>query len=80
MIFHVLNRGVGRQEIFAKSEDYAGFERVLAHALEAVPVSLLAYCLMPNHWHLLLRPQADGDESSQALAQAGRRCRWRLGR
>jgi len=32
----------------------------MAHALEPVPVRLLSYCLMPNHWHLLLFPQEDG--------------------
>jgi putative transposase len=59
MIFHVINRGVGRRCIFEKKEDYAAFERVLAHALKAEPVDLLSYCLMPNHWHLLLRPGHD---------------------
>jgi len=60
MVFHVLNRGVGRRGIFEKDEDYAAFERVMAHALTAEPVRLLAYCLMPNHWHLLLCPKTDG--------------------
>jgi putative transposase len=54
MIFHCLNRGNDRRELFADNGDYAAFERVLASTLEAVPVRLLAYCLMPNHWHLLL--------------------------
>jgi putative transposase len=60
VIFHVLNRGVGRRNIFSKDEDYAAFERVMAHALSAEPVELLAYCLMPNHWHLLVCPRARG--------------------
>ncbi len=60
MVFHVLNRGVGRWGIFEKDEDDAAFERVMAHALQAVPVRLLAYGLMPNQWDLLVRPQADG--------------------
>jgi putative transposase len=60
ILFHVLNRGVGRRGIFEKEEDYAAFERVMAHALEAVPVHLLSYCLMPNHWHLLVCPQEQG--------------------
>jgi putative transposase len=59
-VFHVLNRGVGRRRIFHEDEDYAAFERVMAYALDAEPVDLLAYCLMPNHWHLLLRPREDG--------------------
>ena len=61
MVFHVLNRGVGRREIFLKEPDYAAFERVMESALSAVPVRLLAYCLMPNHWHLVLWPRKDGD-------------------
>jgi putative transposase len=60
VIFHVLNRGVGRRQIFEKEEDYAAFERVLAHALNAAPLRLLSYCLMPNHWHLLVCPQEEG--------------------
>lgn len=60
VIFHVINRGVGRRGIFEKDEDYAAFERVMAYALAAEPVALLAYCLMPNHWHLLLRPGEEG--------------------
>jgi putative transposase len=60
VVFHVLNRGVGRRRLFHKDEDYAGFERTMELALAAVPVRLLAYCLMPNHWHLLLWPRADG--------------------
>ncbi|HEX4794920.1 MAG TPA: hypothetical protein VH370_14060 [Humisphaera sp.] len=38
VVFHVLNRGVGRRSIFEKDQDYAAFERVMAHALDAVPV------------------------------------------
>jgi REP element-mobilizing transposase RayT len=54
VIFHCLNRGNDRRELFADDAGYAAFERVLESAPEAVPVRLLAYCLMPNHWHLLL--------------------------
>ena len=61
VVFHCLNRGNDRRELFADDADYAAFERVLEAALEAVPVRLLAYCLMPNHWHLLLWPRKDGE-------------------
>ncbi len=54
MVFHVLNRGVGRRGIFQKDEDNAAFERVMAHALTAEPVRLLAYSLMPSRWRLPL--------------------------
>jgi putative transposase len=61
MVFHVLNRGVGRRKIFYKERDYAAFERILESTLEIVPLRLLSYCLMPNHWHLLLWPGKDGE-------------------
>ena len=61
VVFHVLNRGNERRELFEDAGDYDAFVRVLAQSLEHVPVSLLAYCVMPNHWHLVVRPEADGD-------------------
>ena len=61
VVFHCLNRGNDRAEIFSKEGDYAAFEKVMAEVLDLVPMRLLAYCLMPNHWHLLLWPREDGD-------------------
>jgi putative transposase len=64
MIFHVLNRGVARHDLFHRPGDFLAFERILAEALARVPgVQLLAYCLMSNHWHLELLPSADGELS-----------------
>ena len=60
-VFHALNRGVGRQTIFRKPEDFAAFEQVMAEAYERVPVRILSYCLMPNHWHFVLWPRAEGE-------------------
>ena len=60
MVFHVLNRGVGRRTLFHKDEDFAAFERTLESTLRVIPIRVLAYCLMPNHWHLLLWPAAEG--------------------
>lgn len=59
--FHVLNRGVGRRRLFSKDADYAAFEGILAKTLETRPMRISAYCLMPNHWHLVLWPERDGD-------------------
>jgi putative transposase len=56
-IYHVLNRGNGRMRIFHKAADYAAFERVLGEGLKRYAVDLLTYCLMPNHWHLVVRPR-----------------------
>ena len=61
MVFHVLNRGVGRRLLFTKDEDFAAFERVIEETLRTRPMRLCAYCLMSNHWHLVVWPQQDGD-------------------
>jgi putative transposase len=61
MIYHALNRAVARLPLFEKDEDYVAFERVLDEALEKHPTRLLAYAIMPNHWHLLLWPRQDGE-------------------
>ncbi len=61
--YHVLNRGNGRRTVFHKDGDYAAFVRLLREAGERTPVRLLAYCLMPNHFHLGVWPRADGDLS-----------------
>ena len=63
LVYHVLNRANARQTIFESDEDYAAFERVLAQAVVRWDMRLLAYCLMPNHFHLLVWPRDDGDLS-----------------
>jgi putative transposase len=63
-VYHVLNRGNGRRQIFSKDRDYEAFERILDEALQHVPgMRLLAYVLMPNHWHLVVWPRHDGELS-----------------
>ncbi len=61
-VFHVLNRATARRRIFNNDGDYAAFERVLNEALTRVPVRLLCFCLMPNHWHLVLWPKRGADD------------------
>jgi putative transposase len=68
LLYHVLNRGVARLPLFEKPADYAAFQRVLAETLDQFPMRLLAYVLMPNHWHFVLWPRADGDLTAF--------CRW----
>jgi putative transposase len=63
-IYHVLNRGNARQTVFHKDGDYAAFFKLLREASERTPVRLLAYCLMPNHFHLAAWPVGDGDLST----------------
>jgi putative transposase len=57
MLFHVLSRGVGRRTLFHKEEDFAAFERVMAEAHQRVPIRILAYCLLSNHWPFVLWPE-----------------------
>jgi len=54
LAYHVLNRAVGRARLFHKEADYAAFARVLEEAWLRLPTRLLCYCVMPNHWHLVL--------------------------
>ena len=61
MVFHVLNRGVGRRLLFTKDEDFLAFERVVEETLRTRRMRLCAYCLMPNHWHFVVWPERDGD-------------------
>jgi putative transposase len=63
LVYHVLNRANGRRTIFDSPTDFEAFERVLGEAQVVHPVPLLSYCIMPNHWHLVLAPKADGDLS-----------------
>jgi putative transposase len=65
--YHVLNRGNGRRIIFHKDGDFAAFIKLLRQAGERIPMRLLAYCLMPNHFHLVLWPRGDGDLSSYMM-------------
>jgi putative transposase len=60
---HILNRGNGRQEVFHKEADYEAFHRAIAHACIEVPMPVLGYCLMPNHFHLVLQPATAADLS-----------------
>jgi len=59
--YHVLNRGNGQAEVFHKQDDYAAFLRLLPLAVERVPMRILAFCLLPNHFHLVLWPRGDDD-------------------
>jgi putative transposase len=61
--YPALNRGNGRRTVFFKDGDFAAFVKLLRQAGERSPVRLLAWCLMPNHFHLALWPPGDGDLS-----------------
>ncbi len=61
MCYHVLNRGNARAKVFHKQEDYAAFLKLFPQAVERLAMRILAFCLMPNHFHLVLQPHNDGD-------------------
>jgi len=48
-------------ELFAKPQDYAAFMRVFCETIEATAMRVCGFCLMPNHWHLVLCPREDGE-------------------
>lgn len=62
-VYHVLNRANNRANLFSKDKHYLDFLEILKEASEFVPMRILSYCLMPNHWHLVLYPYKDGDLS-----------------
>lgn len=61
MVFHVLNRAVDRKILFESDTDYAAFEKVLTETLAVRPMCICGYSIMPNHWHMVLWPENDGD-------------------
>jgi len=61
LVYHVLNRANAKAALFGTHDDYGAFERVLAEAHQRVAMRTLAYCIMPNHWHLVLWPRGDED-------------------
>ena len=61
MCYHVINRGNARQEVFRKDEDYKAFIKLFNDACGRIAMRMLGYCVMPNHFHLVLWPHSDGD-------------------
>jgi putative transposase len=61
--YHVLNRAVGRGLLFDNAADYAAMERALMQTQARFDMRVVCYCLMPNHWHLVLWPREDGELS-----------------
>lgn len=70
-VFHVMNRSAKQLTLFDRPFEYEMFLRVLAEADSACPIRLLEYCVMPNHWHLLVWPERDD--------QLSRYMRWITG-
>lgn len=58
-VHHVVNRGNRRAVIFHNAGDYQAFVDVLREACAKFDMRLIAFCVMPNHWHLVLWPGED---------------------
>lgn len=69
---HVTQRGNRRQPVFFGDDDYETYRGLLAEGCRAAGVAVWAYCLMPNHVHLILVPR-DADGLRAALGEAHRR-------
>jgi putative transposase len=63
IVYHVLNRANAKMTIFGADGDYHAFEDILDSARQRTGTRLLAYCVMPNHWHLVVWPLAEGELS-----------------
>jgi putative transposase len=61
LVYHVWNRGNAGGQLFVADKDYQAFEYILIEAKMKVDMPILAYCIMPNHWHFVLQPKHDGD-------------------
>src|SRR5487761_1139932 len=78
-VYHVLNRSVGRIALFRRGEDYAAFERVMLDAYERVPMRIVGWCLMKNHWHFMVWPRTDDEVTGYFRALAHTHAmRWRV--
>jgi putative transposase len=60
-IYHVINRGNCRMPIFGKPADYLAFLRLMEQGRQRTGMRILAFCLMPNHWHMVLWPKRAKD-------------------
>jgi REP element-mobilizing transposase RayT len=58
--YHIYNRGVEKRDIFVCDENYRFLLRRIRELLPNYPVTFIAYCLMPNHYHFLVRAEKDG--------------------
>ena len=63
MVFHVWNRAVRRATLFSTPQDYLAFLALVVEAQAKFPMRILAYCAMPNHWHLVVWPCEAGERT-----------------
>jgi putative transposase len=76
LVYHALNRGNNRTDVFGDGADRLAFLEALAKTRERYPFRLFGYCLMTNHFHLLVRPEA-GQSISRILQSLTVAHTWR---
>jgi putative transposase len=59
--YHVINRGNNRETVFRAPREFDAFIHLMNRAQARVHIDVLAVCLMPNHFHMVVRPDAAGD-------------------
>jgi putative transposase len=81
LVYHVLNRSAAHTKLFRSERDYEAFERVMLEAHAKHPLRVLAWCVMPTHWHFVVWPERDGEVTSffRWLAHT-HAMRWRVAR
>ena len=69
--YHVYNRGNNHQNVFFERENYLYFLRLIRQRFMNHEIDVVAYCLMPNHYHLLVYLRSDGlSEAMKSLSLA----------
>jgi len=63
LVYHVFNRAVGRRRIFHTDEEFDAFDRVVGEGQARTGMRVCGYCVLPNHWHMVLWPRKDGELS-----------------
>jgi putative transposase len=58
--YHIYNRGAHREKIFFENENYRYFESLMIKYSQQSNVTIAAYCLMPNHYHIIAKQQPSG--------------------
>lgn len=63
LTYHVINRSNAKIPLFTEDFEFLQFEKVLEEAKDLFSLRIYAYCVMPNHWHLIVSPRRDGELS-----------------
>jgi putative transposase len=67
-VYHAINRGNNRADVLGEAGDHEAFLEAMERARERYPFRLYGYCLMTNHFHLLIRPE--GGQSISRILQS----------